>query len=172
MAAVAPFVPLRLHETQIRFMNQRRGLQSMARMLVSHLHRRQSSQFLVNQRQQFVGGFPISFLKTFENPGDIAHGLLAASLPLRSFGLQALFRSRPRINCQSVHDQLLLSQRHGAIERVPGWREQVDEAAGVGCLMSAGGQFVFLEVRGGLRGRRPVCDARGYYNWRTIPGVV
>src|SRR5882724_6203339 len=46
----------------------------MARSLPSHFVRGQFPQFLVNQREQFVGGRLIAAGHGFQNAGDVAHG--------------------------------------------------------------------------------------------------
>jgi len=59
---VAPLLMLRAGEANPRLMNQCRGLQCLAGLLVRHANRRQLPQFLVNQRQQLMSGSGISFI--------------------------------------------------------------------------------------------------------------
>ena len=42
--------------------------------------RRQSSKFLIDQRQQFLGGFGIALLGALEDLGDIAHATQSSAV--------------------------------------------------------------------------------------------
>ncbi len=59
-------------------MHQSRGLQGVARCLPSHLVRRQLAEFIVDKREQLLGGFPVASLNRLEDTRDFDHGL---SLP-------------------------------------------------------------------------------------------
>ena len=48
----------------------------MTRRFVGHPARGEVAQFLVNERQQFLRGFGIAFLSTFQDAGDVAHRAL------------------------------------------------------------------------------------------------
>ena len=54
-------------------MNERGGLKRVAGGFVRHLVRGQAAEFLINQRQQFVGGPGIALLDGGENARDFAH---------------------------------------------------------------------------------------------------
>ena len=74
MSAVLPSWHLSGSQPQPRFVNQRRGLESVARGLLRHLDRGQAAQPLVNQRQQFLRSGDIAMRHGFENVRDVAHG--------------------------------------------------------------------------------------------------
>ena len=53
-------------------MDQHRRLKGMAGSFVGHLVRRQPPQFLVNEREQFLGGIGVTRFDCLENLGDVA----------------------------------------------------------------------------------------------------
>ena len=53
--------------------HQRGRLKRMSRLFPRHLLRGQLAQFLIDQRQQFVGGIAVALLRAVENARDIAH---------------------------------------------------------------------------------------------------
>ena len=56
MAAAVPVLGLvRIHQPQIRLVDQGRRLQRLPRLLLGQLRRRQLPQFVVDQRQQLLG---------------------------------------------------------------------------------------------------------------------
>src|SRR5262249_22556705 len=64
------------------FMDQRRSLQGLAGRLLGHFVRGQLSQFVINQRQQFIGSFGVALQNCIKNARDIAHALtVATSVP-------------------------------------------------------------------------------------------
>ena len=75
---VAPSAPghmlLRPHQAQPGFMNQRGGLQRLARLLLGHLRGRQLAQFLINQREQLISSLAIARINGMEQLGDVGHG--------------------------------------------------------------------------------------------------
>ena len=74
MPTAVPVLSLfRIHEPEIGFMDQGRGLQRLAGILLRHLLRRQLPQFVVNERQQLFGSPRIPLLDVRQNPRDIAH---------------------------------------------------------------------------------------------------
>src|SRR5438552_3147486 len=73
MIAAVPILCRRTHQPEPGFVNQRGGLKGVTRCLLGHFRRRQSAQFFIDQRQQFIGGLAIALLHAFENLGEIAH---------------------------------------------------------------------------------------------------
>src|SRR5580700_8076331 len=62
-----------LDEPQIGLMDQGRRIESLPRSLLSHSLRRQLAQFVVDERQQFLGGDSIAPINRRENRAHIAH---------------------------------------------------------------------------------------------------
>ena len=57
MAATVPMLRLLdVHQSDIRLVDQGRGLKRLARLLLGHLLGRQLPQFVVDQRQKLLGG--------------------------------------------------------------------------------------------------------------------
>ena len=56
-------------QAQPGFMNQRGGLESLAGALARHLVRGQLAQFLINEREQFLGGLGIALLERVRGCG-------------------------------------------------------------------------------------------------------
>jgi hypothetical protein len=55
-------------------MNQRGGLERLARRLLRHLGRGQAAQLIVNERKEFLSSGGIAARHGFENVCDISHG--------------------------------------------------------------------------------------------------
>lgn len=53
---------LDIHQPNVRFVDQCRGLKRLARGLLGHFGRRQLAQFVVHQRQELLGRLPIALL--------------------------------------------------------------------------------------------------------------
>ena len=74
MAAMFPFLLLvRIHQANIRFMDKRRGFQCLTRRLLREHAGRQTSQLLVNHRQQLLGSVLITTPDRVNDLGDVAH---------------------------------------------------------------------------------------------------
>src|SRR5439155_27256324 len=73
MGAASPLLIFNPNESLISLMHGRGGLKSLAWRFLGHLVRGEFAQFLVNQRQQFVGSFWIAFFDGVEDAGDVAH---------------------------------------------------------------------------------------------------
>jgi hypothetical protein len=54
-------------------MHQGRGLESLSRLLLGHLLRRELAQLVVDQRQQLLGGLGIALLNCAQNLRNITH---------------------------------------------------------------------------------------------------
>src|SRR5258708_7358828 len=54
-------------------MHQGCGLQRVSRSFIRHPRGSQLSQLLIDQRQQFLGGFEVAMLNSLDYPRDIAH---------------------------------------------------------------------------------------------------
>ena len=54
-------------------MDQGRGLERLARLLLGQLLRRQLAQLVVDQRQELLGGVRVALLDRGQDAGDIAH---------------------------------------------------------------------------------------------------
>ena len=61
-------------QAQPGLVNQGGGLEGVTWSLPSHFVRGQFPQFLIDQRQQFLGGRLITARHGFENAGNVAHG--------------------------------------------------------------------------------------------------
>src|SRR5437868_3337969 len=71
-----PAIPIPLtasDQPQPGFMHQCGGLQSLTRRLIRQLVRRQLAQLVVDQRQQFLGGFGIAVMGSPEYARQVAH---------------------------------------------------------------------------------------------------
>src|SRR5689334_15645469 len=66
-------------------MNKRGGLEGVTRSFTGHLVRGQAAQFIVNDRQKFVGGLGVTLLDGGENSGDVAHATVARRGPFSPF---------------------------------------------------------------------------------------
>jgi hypothetical protein len=65
---------LGIHQTDVGFVHQRRGLQRLFRLLVGQLLRRQPAQLFIDERQELRGGVGIALLDGRENAGNFTHG--------------------------------------------------------------------------------------------------
>src|SRR5262249_31887000 len=64
-----------LHQSQVRFMDQGRGIERLPRLLVRELLGRQFAQLLVDQRQELLGGGRIALLDGGQDARDVAHAV-------------------------------------------------------------------------------------------------
>ena len=74
MTAVVPFLRLISDQAKPGLVDERGGLQSVALHLIRHLLRGQTSQFLVNQREQFIRSPAVAVVDGVEDACDFAHG--------------------------------------------------------------------------------------------------
>ena len=72
-AAVPVLGLLRVHQPQVGLVDQGRGLERLAGLLLGQLLRRQLAQLVVDQRQQLLGGVRVALLDGGQDAGDIAH---------------------------------------------------------------------------------------------------
>lgn len=61
-------------ESQPGFVNQGGGLQGLAGRFTRHFLRGELAQFLIDQRQELVGGVGIALIHAPEDDGEFAHG--------------------------------------------------------------------------------------------------
>jgi hypothetical protein len=73
MPAVLPAWQSASTQPQPGFMNQRRGLEGLARGLLGHPGRGQTAQLLVNQRQEFFSGLGVALLGRVKNEREVTH---------------------------------------------------------------------------------------------------
>ena len=73
MIPIAPNLRLRPDQTQPRFVNQGRRLKRLPRRLVGHPNGGQLSQFLIDQREQFLGSLRVARLSAIKDVGHVAH---------------------------------------------------------------------------------------------------
>lgn len=73
--AVVPVLLLGLFpdQTQVRLMNQCRGLESLPGLFLSQFHRRKPTEFLVNQGQQLRRSVRIPLLQGIQNASNFIH---------------------------------------------------------------------------------------------------
>jgi len=77
MAAAVPLlVGVPADESQIGFVDERRRLQRLPRLLLRESLRRQRAQFRVDERQQLRGGAAVALVDGAQDAGDIGHGHL------------------------------------------------------------------------------------------------
>ena len=62
------------HQSQIRLVHQRCGLQRLPWLLLGHLRRGQLAQFFVDERQELSGSSRIAGFNLTQDAGDVAHG--------------------------------------------------------------------------------------------------
>ena len=74
MRLVVPLAVLRTGQAQPGFVDKRGGLKGMTGGLAGDLVRDQLAEFVVNQREQFLGGLRISGLRALKDARDPAHG--------------------------------------------------------------------------------------------------
>jgi len=68
-----PDASVAVEKPQPRLMHERRGLKRLPGRLSGHVRRRQPPQFIINQRQQFVGGTAPG-IQRLQNAGDVFFG--------------------------------------------------------------------------------------------------
>src|SRR5262249_49387207 len=72
-----PAVPvlrlLRVHQPKVRFVDERGGLERLARLLLRHPLGRQLAQLVVDQRQQLRGGGRVALLDGAQDTRDVGH---------------------------------------------------------------------------------------------------
>ena len=74
MAAAVPLLDLlAIHQPQVGLVDQGRGLERLARLLLRQLLSRQLAQLVVDQRQQLLGGLRVALLDGRENPCHFIH---------------------------------------------------------------------------------------------------
>src|SRR5437867_6696176 len=75
---MSPAVPCEIlgpDESKPGLMNERSRLKGLVRTLLRHLLRGEFAQFIVHERQQFIGGLGIALLGALKNARELAHWL-------------------------------------------------------------------------------------------------
>jgi hypothetical protein len=72
-AAIPVLRPVHVHQPRISLMDQRRGFERLAGLLLGQLRRRQFAQLIVDQRQQLLRGACIAVFDGGQNLGDGRH---------------------------------------------------------------------------------------------------
>ena len=62
-----------VHQPQVRLVDQGRGLERLAGLLLGQLLRRQPAQLVVDQRQELLGGVGVALLDRREDAGHVVH---------------------------------------------------------------------------------------------------
>src|SRR5262249_2122084 len=62
------------HETHGGFVNERRRVERVSRLLLGHSGRREPPQLLIDERQQLLGGARVALLQGSEDAGNLIHG--------------------------------------------------------------------------------------------------
>ena len=73
MGPACPLLTLISYQPEPGLMDERGGLERVSGRLISHLMRRQTAQFVIDQRQQLIGCLGITLLSRFEYACNIAH---------------------------------------------------------------------------------------------------
>jgi len=74
MGAAVPLTSLvPVHQAQIGFVHQRRGLKRLPGFFLGELVRRQLPQFIVNQRQQLPCSLRVPLLKSGQDLSNLLH---------------------------------------------------------------------------------------------------
>jgi hypothetical protein len=74
VAAAVPELGLfHVHESEIRLMDQGRGLQRLAGLFLSEPLGREFAELLVDQRQELLGGVRVALFDGGQDAGDLAH---------------------------------------------------------------------------------------------------
>src|SRR5262245_1462011 len=74
------------YQPQVCFVYQRGGLEGLPRFLLGQVGRSQLAQFVINQRQEFLGGVRVAFFNRRQDAGDFSH---RRSRPERSGSIAA-----------------------------------------------------------------------------------
>src|SRR5262249_24232680 len=72
-AAIPVLGLLRVHQTQVGLMNQRRRLQRLPGLLLGQPLRRQPAQLVVNQWQELLGGVRVALVDRGQDARDFGH---------------------------------------------------------------------------------------------------
>ena len=75
MSAAIPLLIFVADQAQPGFVDERGGLQRLARRLVGHLARRQATKLFIDERQQLIGGSGIALFSRLKDTRDVAHAL-------------------------------------------------------------------------------------------------
>lgn len=73
MLTILKILVLTAHQPEPRLMHERGRLEGLSGRLLRHLLGRQLAEFVVNQREQLVGGLGFTPRHSVEDAGDIAH---------------------------------------------------------------------------------------------------
>ena len=79
MIPAVPNLCLWPRQAQPRLVNQRRRLKRLSRWLVGHPNGGQLSQFLIDQREQFLSGSGVALLDGIQQSRHVAHGTVVAA---------------------------------------------------------------------------------------------
>jgi hypothetical protein len=106
--AIPPMVP-RTDESQPSLVHEGGGLEGLARHFVGHLVRRELAQFVVDQRQEFLGGLSFALVHAIQDACDLAHscGLCVQSLPHSSLGAKVAKKRRSDLLFSTAHNRTL-----------------------------------------------------------------
>jgi hypothetical protein len=85
-----PDASVAVEKPQPRLMHERRGLKRLPGRLSGHVRRRQPAQFIINQRQQFVGGTAPG-IQRLQNAGDVSKTVFRCSPRNSLLKLELLF---------------------------------------------------------------------------------
>ena len=66
--------PVRIHQPQVRLVDQGRRLERLAGLLLGQLLRGQPAQLVVDQRQELLGGLRVALLDGGQDARDFGHG--------------------------------------------------------------------------------------------------
>ena len=143
-ARLANWAPSSSSQPEPGLVNEGRGLQRLAGGFAGHLVRRQLAQFLIHQRQQFLGGLRVALPNRFEHARDLAHAALIS---------EGLSNEKAESSCAAnlalpVASPWLLSLAFEARSE-KAWRLSPEES-----------QFALTEP-GRRRGSRPASRRRG-----------
>ena len=89
---------LRIHQPEVGLVDQRRGLERLAGLLLGHLCGGQLAQLVVDQRQELLGGVRVALLDGGQDARHLAHrtGLGACGMSTSLSGVTAARRKTGR----------------------------------------------------------------------------
>ena len=121
----------RVHQPHVRLVDQCRGLERLARFFMSHFFECEPPQFLIDQRQQLLGGMLVAVLDGTQDSRDLAHDV-------QDSGRGDDGQIRAVESVQSSITRALLRQRRGVPDPYGHVQEGANQAVAIGAERKTG----------------------------------